>query len=171
MKYFGQTIQKVSDRWGKGSTYKTSKKIYNAFNEYGWDGFNHFIIAENLTQEEANTLEVKLIKAYNTQEEGYNITMGGSGVMGGRKHSDESRIKIKEARKKQTFSEESQIKKASTMYGFNFKGLIAIDKLGNEVHYNTVRSFCEKNNADSRHVNKCLNGIRKTHKGFKFKFA
>ena len=171
MKYFGQTIQKVSDRWGKGSTYKTSKKIYDAFNEYGWDGFNHFIIAENLTQEEANNLEVKLIKAYNTQEEGYNITMGGSGVMGGRKHSDESRIKIKEARKKQVFSKESQLKKVSSLYGFDFKGIIVTDKNNNSFYYRTVKDFCIAHNGDAGHASKCLNGKQKTHKGFKFKFA
>ena len=85
-KYFGQTKQKVSDRWGNGSTYRSSKKFYNAIKKYGWDGFNHFIIKTELTKEQADKLERTLIKKYNTTTEGYNISNGGTGAMHDRKH-------------------------------------------------------------------------------------
>lgn len=41
-KYFGQTCQKVSDRWGNGSTYSNSKHLYRAIMKYGWKKFSSF---------------------------------------------------------------------------------------------------------------------------------
>lgn len=95
-KYFGQTCQKVIDRWGRGSTYFNSTHFYRAIKKYGWENFNHFIIKEGLSKLEADTLEIKLISAYNTVEDGYNITSGGSSVMLGRHHSEETKDKKKE---------------------------------------------------------------------------
>lgn len=102
-KYFGQTCQKLTDRWAHGSTYRNSKHLYRAIQKYGWESFNHFIIADKLTKEEADSLEIKLIQAYDTIRSGYNICHGGAGVMMGRKHSLETKQKIRERRKKSSF--------------------------------------------------------------------
>ena len=79
--------------------------------------------------------------------------------------------KISEARRKQVFTKESQFKKMNTQYGFTFNGIIATDKEGNSYYYRSVKEFCIAHNGDSGHVNKVLNGKRKTHKGFKIRFA
>ena len=93
-KYFGQTCQNPIYRWGHGSTYRNSKHLYRAIQKYGWENFNHFIIADKLTKEEADSLEVKLIQAYDTIRSGYNICQGGAGVMIGRKHSLETKYRF-----------------------------------------------------------------------------
>lgn len=170
-KYFGQTMQKVTTRWGNGSTYRSSHKFYNAIQKYGWDGFNHFIIREGLTKDEANELEMKLIEKYNTTVDGYNITAGGDGVMHNRQHNDTTKNNISKKRKEQVFSEESQLKKMDTMYGFKFNGIICTNKSGESFYYRTVREFCVEHNGDSGHVNKVLRGKRQTHKGFSITFA
>lgn len=102
-KYFGQTMQKVTTRWGNGSTYRSSHKFYNAIQKYGWGGFNHFIIREGLTKDEANELEMKLIEKYNTTVDGYNITAGGDGVMHNRHHSDTTKNNISKKEKRASF--------------------------------------------------------------------
>ena len=78
--YVGQTHQLPYQRWGKnGIGYKTSPHFYHAIQKYGWDNFQHVIIKNNLTATEADKLETKLIKQYNTTDTnyGYNIRLGG----------------------------------------------------------------------------------------------
>lgn len=87
-KYVGQTCQKPEDRWGNnGIKYLSKRKgIYqhpafaNAILKYGWENFDHEIVASNLTKEESNSFEVLLIEKLNTMnpQYGYNCTSGGS---------------------------------------------------------------------------------------------
>lgn len=170
-KYIGQTKQNVTTRWGNGHTYKTSTKFNAAINKYGFDAFNHFIIKDGLSKFEADELEVKLILYYDTTNVGYNISVGGSGVMTDRHHTKATKKLIATKRREQVFTDESFRRRASTMYGFEYYGIIAIDKQGVEYYYKSVSEFCKEYNGSTGHVNKCLRGIRKTHKGFRFKFA
>lgn len=77
--YIGQTCQKPERRWSKGNGYKGCPKFYQAIEKYGWNGFEHLIIQEHLTKEEADTLEKELIAKYNStsKDAGYNISIGG----------------------------------------------------------------------------------------------
>lgn len=94
--YIGQTKQKPEKRWGNnGEGYKTSNKFYLAIQKYGWDNFDHLILATNLTQDMANYLEEYYISFYGTTDDrfGYNITTGGKNFS----HSEETKKKIGEA--------------------------------------------------------------------------
>ena len=79
-KYIGITSIKPILRWRKkGQGYKDNKYFYRAIEKYGWDNFEHEILFENLTIEQAKQKEKELIKLYNTQDEkyGFNLTAGG----------------------------------------------------------------------------------------------
>ena len=79
-KYIGITCQKPKDRWANGKGYKNNQYFYRAIQKYGWnDGFIHKIIKDNISKEEAQLLEVELIKFYDTmnRDKGYNIYLGG----------------------------------------------------------------------------------------------
>ena len=91
-KYIGQTCQNPIKRWNNGKGYETSPRFYNAILKYGWENFSHEIIAENLTLEQANDLEMQLIAKYKTQDEkyGYNLDSGGHNTQ----HSEETKRKI-----------------------------------------------------------------------------
>lgn len=95
--YIGQTSQEPRKRWDNGRGYTDCSRFYNAILKYGWDNFEHIILYQNLSQEEANILEEKLIKQYNTQNDnfGYNIKAGGAN----RHHSEETKRKIGNANK------------------------------------------------------------------------
>lgn len=54
-----------------------NQKFYNAIQKYGWDGFDHEIIASKLTQEEAKNFEILLIDKLNCVQNGYNVSLGG----------------------------------------------------------------------------------------------
>lgn len=74
-KYVGITQQKLYKRWQNGSAYHHNKHFTNAILKYGWDNFEHIVIAENLNKEDACKLEQKLIKKYktNNRKYGYNV--------------------------------------------------------------------------------------------------
>lgn len=106
--YIGQTSIKPEKRWKSGCGYVGNKYFYNAIKKYGWDGFEHVIIADGLTLEEANKYEKELIKKYqsNNKEYGYNIREGGkNGAM-----SLESRRKISESKMGHIVTDETKEK-------------------------------------------------------------
>lgn len=98
--YVGITSQKPNNRWKGGSGYVRKDKhqplFENAIRKYGWDSFQHIIIASNLSFEEACKVEIEEIKLYKDKGRSYNITDGGEGFRGF-KMSDMAKQKLKEA--------------------------------------------------------------------------
>ena len=94
-KYVGLTKQNPEKRWANGKHYANSTYFKHAIEKYGWDNFTHEIVAANLSQEEASSLEIELIKEYKTTdpEYGYNLDSGGSFTT----HSDVTKQKISKA--------------------------------------------------------------------------
>ena len=80
--YIGQTCQKPEKRWYYGHGYKNCPRFYSAIVSYGWSNFEHIILENNLTSDEANEKEQYYIKKYNSQNPdlGYNLTEGGSSL-------------------------------------------------------------------------------------------
>ena len=78
--YVGQTCQNPEKRWQNGNGYQHSSYFYHAIKKYGWDSFEHEIIASNLTKEEADNFERLLIEKLDTlnHDRGYNIKIGGA---------------------------------------------------------------------------------------------
>jgi group I intron endonuclease len=78
--YIGITSRIPEDRWGvDGCNYRSSPHFYSAIQKYGWDNFEHNILFDNLTKEQACIKEQELIKYFNSmdREFGYNSTSGG----------------------------------------------------------------------------------------------
>lgn len=115
--YIGQTGQKnPKKRWQRGEGYKPNAHFYSAIQKYGWDNFEHVIVATGLTKKEADWLEKYLIAYYETTDrtKGYNNTKGGDGSFEmtddvkrrmseaklGVKKSDEHRKHLSEAHKR-----------------------------------------------------------------------
>ena len=105
-KYIGITSNDVKIRWKKGYGYSDKLPIGMAIRKYGWDGFEHKVLYENLSEAEAKDIEVELIKTYKTQDRkyGYNICAGGEGVTGWHP-SEETRKKISASAKKRVGAE------------------------------------------------------------------
>lgn len=127
-RYIGITSNKPERRWQNGYGYKDQTYFYNAIKKYGWDNFQHEILFENLTKEEAEQKEIELIAYYKSDNRkfGYNIDHGGNcvGKMSdehkekikmshiGRKHTYESRMKMSISKKKLM-----SLSKNNPMYG------------------------------------------------------
>lgn len=108
--YIGLTKQKPQKRWQNGYGYKHSTYFKNAINKYGWDNFEHIILYDNLTREEAQNKEIELIKKYKSNIKGYgfNINEGGFAPI----ITEEQKIKISNTEKGKIISKET-IEKAN----------------------------------------------------------
>lgn len=103
--YIGQTCQKPESRWGiNGNKYQRNSYFWSAIQKYGWENFEHKILEENLTLEQANEREIYWISFYDStnREKGYNSQSGGNNYI----MSDEHKQKISETLTGREFSEE-----------------------------------------------------------------
>lgn len=108
--YIGITCQTPAKRWGHdGAGYKHSPHFMSAIQKYGWAAFKHDILAEGLTKEVAERIEIDLIEAHHSNDPrfGYNIDKGGSL---GEKHSVETKRKIGDANRTRVWTQESRQK-------------------------------------------------------------
>ena len=115
-KYIGQTCQSFSQRCGKnGAKYYPCPVFYKAIMKYGWDNFEHEILFDKLTKEEADEKETELIKTYKTQNKkyGYNVKEGGSHG----RIDEETKIKIGLKNKGRILSEEARQKMSYAKIG------------------------------------------------------
>lgn len=81
MYYIGITGQyPPNKRWQNGNPYRGNSYFYNAIKKYGFDNFEHEILFDGLTKEEAEEKEIELIAKYqsNNRKFGYNIANGGN---------------------------------------------------------------------------------------------
>lgn len=78
--YIGMTRQVPEDRWQNGLGYRTQTRFYRAIVKYGWCNFQHEIVGNNLSLEQAEDLERRLIAEYRSWDKdyGYNIERGGN---------------------------------------------------------------------------------------------
>lgn len=99
--YIGITKQKPENRWDNGRGYIGNKHFYSAIQKYGWHNFNHRVLYDGLTKEQANAIEIALIAEYNSAnpEFGYNIELGGNGKS---RIADGTREKQRESHKGKT---------------------------------------------------------------------
>lgn len=164
--YVGITSQIPKYRWGKNG-FRYSKNdnayFYNAIKKYGWDNFNHIIIAGGLTKEEANDFERTLIKelSLTNRSYGYNIQNGGClcGV-----HSDEVKEKLSKMKKgKPTglWGSLSSVSRKVDVYSEHGDFIETID---------TMTMASQKYGSDTSNISACCNGRIKTSQNYVFRY-
>ena len=119
--YIGLTSMKPEERWKNGMGYHEGTHFRNAIDKYGWDNFEHKIIKDNLTKDEAAYWEIHYISSYNSMDRrfGYNMSSGGENG-GGHPQTEETRKKISENHadlKGRIFTEETKRKMSESKKG------------------------------------------------------
>ena len=103
--YIGITGQNWERRWK--TKYRTNKFFHSAILKYGEENFDHEVLFEHLTKEEAQQKEIELIAEYKSNEPkyGYNLSSGGeshNGCKGMHYQTEESKAKISAVHKGKT---------------------------------------------------------------------
>ena len=77
--YIGCTKKSLSKRFENGKGYVKCSRFWEAICKDGFDAFEHIVLCEGLTREEAHIMEEKLVDAYDAMnpEKGYNLRRGG----------------------------------------------------------------------------------------------
>ena len=172
-RYYGITCQKVNRRWRNGKRYSYNQHFWNAINKYGWDNFEHIVIARGLTEEEAKWLEIELIREWDTtnKDKGYNISLGGDGGSG-HEVTKETRKKISESLKGRTFSEEHRknISKAGKgkHKGKNTTKIYCVEL---DMYFNSVTEAGDYVDCNDSNISSVLTGNNKTAGGYHWLYA
>lgn len=185
--YVGITSKKnPNHRWSNGRGYWQNPLFFAAINKYGWDGFDHIVIRNDLSEQEAKQMEKDLIECWRTQDRefGYNMTSGGGGTPNYRP-SEETRKKLSEARRRENLSEETLRRRSEGLRGRKFseehKKRIS-HSLSRPIFMFTkdgdfIREFPSAKVAETElgishsHISQCCTGKRMTTGGYKWSFA
>lgn len=104
--YIGITSMPIIYRWRNGKGYD-AQLVGRAIQKYGWNNIEHIIIAQNLSEENANIAERKLIKRYRSDDlrYGYNRDPGGNA----RRHGEAMTEEGKDIRSNCPYSESIKV--------------------------------------------------------------
>lgn len=192
--YIGQTYN-VHQRWyAQGKKYRRCTHFWNAIQKYGWDSFEHIILEDNLSKEEADYYEDYYIAIYDSMnpEHGFNLRYGGSHgklseetkkllskINKGRKLPEEAIQKMSEKRKgvklsdyhKQRISEgrkQSQRAKDASLKNVEDckKKVVCVET---NVVFNSVNEAAESVNVSKTCISECLHGKQHTSGGYHWK--
>lgn len=185
--YVGITSKEnPNHRWNSGRGYKENPYFYSAIEKYGWDGFEHIIICDDLTESEAKQMERDLIKCWLTQDRsfGYNMTSGGDGTPNYHP-SEETRKKLSEARRRENLSEETLRRRSEGLRGRKFseehrnkisegvsKPVFMFTKEGEFIReFPSAKIAEDELGIGHSHISQCCTGKRATTGGYKWSFA
>lgn len=198
-RYIGITCQNPIKRWRGGKGYKNGLFV-KAINKYGWENFEHEILYEHLTKEEACLKEIELIEKYKTMdvECGYNLCIGGNLTIGYH-HTEKTKEKMKKAKKDMYNGQKNPMfgkkGKLAPMYGKHlteehkrkiseakkgkantytkklYKKIDQYDVNGNFIKtWESIASIEKELGIKGTHVSRVCRGKRKTTGGYIFKY-
>lgn len=156
--YIGQSCN-LNVRWHPVS-YKDCSYFYNAIQKYGWDNFEHIILEDHLSIEEADQKEKYYIEKYNTlnRDCGYNLKSGGNQ---GYVLSTETKQKIKKSNQK-FFLEHPEVfsDKLAKMHQKVKKKVICLNT--NDIFESQILAAQWAGLKNSTPISRCCSGERKT---------
>ncbi|MDY4495005.1 MAG: GIY-YIG nuclease family protein [Erysipelotrichaceae bacterium] len=184
--YIGITGRKPEERWLNGHGYKNNIYFNKAIQKYGWDNFEHIVLAEGLTKDEAEQMEIKLILKYNAtnQSFGYNIQNGGNSIG---KHSEETKVKMSKSHmgmhhtnetkrklsdiftgrkltddwlKNRTLSQTGLKRNTETRKKISDKKSRPVICVNTRIIYKSLTDAAEKTNTQLSHISNCCNKKR-----------
>lgn len=158
--YIGQTCQTLEQRFqANGGHYKSCSLFYKAIQKYGWNNFEHIILKENLTLEQANYWEEYYIKSFHTHIEdplnnGYNLKKGGLN----KQLSQSTKDKISASHKGKKASDETKKNKSKAVMGSKNPRAKKVKCLNNNKIFLCAKDAADWCGIDKSGLCKCARG-------------
>jgi group I intron endonuclease len=160
--YIGQTKREVEERWSDGVR-NYNQHFRNAIKKYGWENFDHEIVSDNLTFDEANKLEKILIERFESMnpDKGYNKTSGGKKFDS---LSEDTKTKIgKSVKESQLFMKRNYETHSKRVVGISISS-------GEIVRFNSLREASEFSGATAQNIGNCCAGRARTARNYVWRF-
>ena len=146
-KYVGQALnfqRRLSEHFYLLNKNKDVKLLQFAYNKYGLDNFNIYIVEECSVDilDERERFWIKKLKSH-CSKWGYNVSLGGDAPMRGKHHSKESKDKMSVSHIGKTHSEKTKRKMSEIRIGKRHSE-VTIEKMSGENHWNFGRHFSEE---------------------------
>lgn len=190
--YIGQTCMSLKQRSGSnGCRYKNCTKFYNAIQKYGWNNFEHIVLYQNLTLDEANRKEKELIEKYNSINNGFNLVAGGrnhtwseedkkkmrqrnlgnKNPNWGKPRSEETKRKIGQANRISQLGKfhTEETKQKMSQSNKKYQPIICVET-GKKYDYMIDAALDVSNKKQSGHIKEVCEGKRKTAFGYHWKY-
>lgn len=165
--YIGITSRTLKERWQNGRGYKKNTIMKLAIEKYGWNNISHELISENLSEEEAKNLEIKLIAEYKKINMSYNLDEGGSAST----HCKRTRDILRKNALKQDLSKFLEAGAKCKLE--RQRPVVKYDKDGNFLgEWSSIKLAADENNVLASHIGECCrsNNILKSYKGFIWRY-
>lgn len=152
------------------SKHKRNKHWYNITNK---TKYVVEIVYKNITYKKAKEIEKSLIKKYGRKDLGKGIlcnqTDGGDGTLGFKMFfSEEHKNKLSNSGKNKIFTDSHKHNIALSKH----KSVCRVDKKGNVLEkYSSMKEAGEKLNITTSHIGNVCRGLRKSTKGYIFKYG
>lgn len=172
MIYIGITCKKnIKQRWLSGRGYDCNLHFSNAIKKYGWDNFEHEVLFDSLSKEEAEQKEIELISYYDSTnpEKGYNHSLGGNSIG---KHSEITKQLISQKNKGKERSEEFKKRLSEAHLGkpksesmknkLSERSSIAVVCVETGVIYKSATFAGKELGIDNSTISKCCKGINQS---------
>ena len=149
-------------RWKNGFGYQDNQKFFSDIVKFGWDSFEHIVLAKELSEVEALQMEKEYIKLYNSVENGYNNNYGCGEPIGEAGRKKISQALIGKTKDKQAIIKQLQTKQER--YGSQ-RGITAYVTSGIKVRCKETNDVFANISEANRwsHTNKvgeCCKGLR-----------
>ena len=165
----------VKKRWiGKIHAYKHSTYFQNALKKYGWNGFDHIVLWDNMTLEEACKQEQNFIYLFKFIGISYNITDGGEGHEGV-KLTEKQKQRLREVHLGKVFSEEHRRKlsEAQKKHSIRRKKVYMFDASTGALikEYNSVAEASLDTKIRDSRISEAARGISYTAGGYLWSYT
>lgn len=163
-------------RWKNGYGYRSAPALWPEIEKFGWDSFDHEILASDLTLDDANRIEQEMIERYrsNNPEHGYNVCTGGTGFTGGH-HSEETRRRISEKLMQYEITEEHRKHLSESKTGMKHplaKRVYQLTMEGKLIKsWDYMQQACDALGIRKENVSACCRGLRPSAGGYKWTYV
>lgn len=169
-KYVGITSQHVHARWQNGKHYARHSRFYSDILKFGWENFDHDVIASGLSKEDAEKMERELIDSLDltNEEKGYNFSTTGIRTAHLKDEAKE-KLRAQSIGKNNPFYNHKHSKETKLLMSEN-RPKRAVMCIETGIVYKSTREAERQTKIDHADIIRCCKGLLNKAGGYQWKY-